>query len=106
MFLYSTLANGMPILNSRPGAPAAIYLDFNYEPAYGSTGLDWQRRRILMLPSQTIIYNCWQQVSIYYAMFDVNVTTIQPNVQHNPHRLGRDRPEHQRRLHLCRLIPR
>ncbi len=28
--LYSTLANGMPILNSRLSAPAAIYLDFNY----------------------------------------------------------------------------
>ena len=30
--------------------------------------------------NQAIIYSCWQQMSVYYAMFDVNVTTIQPNV--------------------------
>lgn len=29
--LYSTLANGMPILNSSPLSTAQIYLDFNAE---------------------------------------------------------------------------
>ena len=78
MLLYSTLGNGMPELYSRPGAPAAIYLDFNYEPKYGSTGLDGNSSNNFSSADQAIIYSCWEQMSVYYAIFDVNVTTIQP----------------------------
>jgi hypothetical protein len=34
---YSTLANGMPILNSHPGSPVAIFLDFNSNAFNGYT---------------------------------------------------------------------
>jgi autotransporter-associated beta strand protein len=33
---------------------------------------------------QAIIYSCWEQMSVYYAIFDVNVTTIQPNLYTTP----------------------
>jgi hypothetical protein len=82
---YSTLASGLPVLNSRPGAPAAIYLCFvgdsgNSLAAY-STDSD---ATTFNTSEQSDIYTLWQSVSIYYSMFDVNVTTVQPGTNGTP----------------------
>ena len=79
--LYATLANGMPILDSYPSAPAALFLDFDGHPgreyaepwsldADGST---------FNAEEQAIIYESWRRTSLYYSMFNINVTTIQPS---------------------------
>ena len=79
---YSTLANGMPILNSLPGAPAAIFLDFDGDATYpGTRAYDTDGNfAVFGASEQADIAECWRQMSVYYAIFDVNVTTIQPNV--------------------------
>ncbi|NLE36565.1 MAG: DUF1349 domain-containing protein, partial [Pirellulaceae bacterium] len=84
-FTYDTLANGMPILHSLFGAPASIFLDFDghapegwlpfKQDADGST---------FNLTEQATIVETWRQVSAWYSMFDINVTTIQPDVATHP----------------------
>jgi fibronectin type 3 domain-containing protein len=77
---YSTQANGLPILNSFASGPADIYLDFDggtYHgtqdvPAYDTDG----NAASYSLSEQLAIYECWRQVSIYFGMFNVNVTTV------------------------------
>ena len=84
---YDTLPNGMPILDGYPGnaSHATIFLDFD-----GDAGMN-------MLPysedgdattfntaEQATIVECWRQVTVYFAMFDVNVVTVQPNVATTP----------------------
>ncbi|NLE38135.1 MAG: hypothetical protein GX621_08950, partial [Pirellulaceae bacterium] len=81
-FTYDTLPNGMPILDSLPGAPASIFLDFD-----GHAPNDWlpftqdADGSTFNPTEQTTIVETWRQVSSWYAMFDVNVTTIQPEVR-------------------------
>jgi fibronectin type 3 domain-containing protein len=78
---YETLANGLPILNSFSSGPADIFLDFDgglYHgsesvPAYDTDG----DLTTYSLTEQLAIYECWRQVSVYFAMFNINVTTIQ-----------------------------
>lgn len=76
------LANGMPILNSNPTAPVAIFLDFDGQvvgsttyTTYNESGSD---AATFDASEQAVIYECWRQIWHYYSMFDVNVTTIQP----------------------------
>ncbi|MCC7083865.1 MAG: DUF1349 domain-containing protein [Pirellulales bacterium] len=82
---WTTLANGMPILSSDPSAPATIFLDFDGDPGDSETAAT-DPYDINGSPStfnateQSNIVETWRQVSIYFAMFNVNVTTIQPNV--------------------------
>jgi hypothetical protein len=87
---YATLDNGMPILDSRPDAPAAIFLDFDGDPTidpYGSATTPYSDdgdSTTFNTTEANNIAECWRQMSIYYAMFDVNVTTVQPNVSTTP----------------------
>jgi hypothetical protein len=80
---YATLANGMPILNSHPGSPVAIFLDFNGDPttafghpvsAYDEDGDPTTFNAV----EQGHIYEAWREMTAYYGFFDVNVTTVQP----------------------------
>jgi regulation of enolase protein 1 (concanavalin A-like superfamily) len=78
---YSTLSNGMPILNSAPSAPVAIFLDFDGEVVGSTTYTPYDVNgdpATFNAAEQATIYETWRQISIYYAMFDVNVTTIKP----------------------------
>ncbi len=74
---WSTLANGMPVLNSRPAAPVAIFLDFDGDGSnlpYDTNG----NGAVFDATEQGVIAECYRQISIFYSMFDANVTTIQP----------------------------
>ena len=73
---WQTAANGLPILNSLPGAPTAIYLDFDGDTASGSTAYSEDTDATTYnATEQTNIVEAWRQISAYFAMFDVNVTT-------------------------------
>lgn len=72
---YTTQANGLPILDSRPNAPVDIYLDFDghgsdlpYDTNSDSTTFN--------ASEQSDIVNCWRSISVYFAPYDVNVTTV------------------------------
>lgn len=79
-------ANGLPILNSNPGAAVDIYLDFD-----GDAGTGVGSTHQMVTPYDTdgdpstfdaveanIVTQAWSLVSTYFAMFDVNVTTATP----------------------------
>lgn len=79
---YTTNGAGLPLLESSPSSPTNIFLDFdgytsaneNYSPYdtnSNSTTFD--------STEQSVIVEAWRQISVYYAMFDVNVTTISPS---------------------------
>lgn len=73
---WSTAANGLPILNSLPGAPTAIYLDFDGDTASATTAYSEDADSTTYnLAEQTSIVEAWRQISAYFAMFDTNVTT-------------------------------
>jgi regulation of enolase protein 1 (concanavalin A-like superfamily) len=88
---YSTLADGMPILNSRPtGASGAMFLDFDGDSTLNPNGV---ASVVYDLDGDTTTFNAaeqadivetWRKLSIYYSMFDINVTTIQPDVANVP----------------------
>jgi hypothetical protein len=80
LMLYATLPNGMPILNSYPAAPAAVFLDFD-----GHAGREYGEPYSLdadpltfNAEEQAVIYESWRRTALYFSMFNVNVTTIQP----------------------------
>jgi autotransporter-associated beta strand protein len=72
-------ANGLPDLNSLPGAPTAIYLDFDGEGANAAYDVDGDPTTF-NATEQATIREAWRQVSVYFSMFDVNVTTVKPTV--------------------------
>jgi regulation of enolase protein 1 (concanavalin A-like superfamily) len=72
-------APGMPNLNSRPGAPTAIFLDFDGDSVSATQPYDDDADPATFNASEAaIITNAWQEMSEYFAPFDVNVTTTQP----------------------------
>ena len=70
-----TRADGMPILNSRPSAPADIFLDLDGEGTRTPYDTD-ANPATFGVAEQEAIYECWRQISEYFAVFDINVTTI------------------------------
>lgn len=75
-FTWTTLANGMPVLNSFPSAPSAIYLDFDGDSLTDTDPYDRDGNPTSFSTSeQAEIAEAWRQVSIYFAMFNVTVTT-------------------------------
>ncbi|MEY4565781.1 MAG: hypothetical protein RLY14_751, partial [Planctomycetota bacterium] len=83
---YSTLANGLPILNSLASAPTAIYLDFDGDASgsnpYTSVVSPYSEDAdgtTFNVTEQRNIFEAWRQASSYFAMFDTNVTTIMPS---------------------------
>lgn len=82
---FEVAANGLPILNSNPGALSVAYMDFDGGNALGGTyrgpyggDLDFNATE------QQQIYTAWLDVSAHFAMFDINVTTVAPNKSVNP----------------------
>jgi len=70
---------GLPQLSSRPGAPTAIYLDFDGDSSTGTQPYDEDGDPATFNATEAAnITKAWRQMSIYYAMFETNVTTVQP----------------------------
>lgn len=75
-FTYSTNGAGLPLVTG-PATPVTIFLDF--------TGYDLDANAATYnATEQSRIVECWRQTSVYFAPFDVTVTTVQPNVQTTP----------------------
>ncbi|RIK82215.1 MAG: hypothetical protein DCC68_06955 [Planctomycetota bacterium] len=82
-----TAANGLPLLESRPGAPVALYLDFD---GFSGNGYGGQQTHApysidgdsttYNAQEQTNIIEGWRRISAHFAPFDVNVTTIVPTI--------------------------
>ena len=72
-------ANGLPDLHSLPGAPTAIYLDFDGEGSNAPYDVDGDPTTFNSTEQATIT-EAWRQVSVYFSIFDVNVTTVKPTV--------------------------
>jgi fibronectin type 3 domain-containing protein len=91
---YSTLANGMPILDSYPNNPshATIFLDFDGDPQlFFNNGTESAKPysedsdpTTFNAAEQATIVECWRQTAAYYAMFDITVTTVLPDVSITP----------------------
>jgi len=68
----------IPVLNSFLAAPADIYLDFDGDT--GSTAVTPYdtdgNPSDFSASEQADITECWRQMSQYYSMFNVNVTTV------------------------------
>src|SRR5262245_31543638 len=81
----------LPLINTRPGAPVSIYLDFDgytFVPGAQPGGCVGQTMRPFSLDSDystnfsdaevAFISESVRQVQAYFSPFDVTVTTIQP----------------------------
>jgi len=82
---FATLSNGMPVLNSISTAPTAIFLDFDGDASgsnpYTSIVNPYSEdadATTFNVAEQRTIYEAWREVSSYFAIFDINVTTVQP----------------------------
>lgn len=79
---FSTTANGLPILNSRPdGAGLKIFIDWDGASGNGfsddgfSTDADMTT---FNTAEQAVIYSTWRDIVSSFSMLNVNVTTVQP----------------------------
>lgn len=67
----------IPVLNSLPSAPADIFLDFDGDTGQNVTPYDTDGNPSDYSASeQADIIRCHAQISLYFAMFNVNVTTV------------------------------
>ncbi len=74
---FATRADGMPILNSLPSAPTAIYLDLDGDTATSTDPYDEDGDPTTFnATEQANITEAWRQISTYFVMFDVDVTTV------------------------------
>lgn len=73
-------SGGIPDLHSRPSAPVAIYMDFDGDSCEGRTDIDAYDEdgvpSTFNATERTNITTAWRQLSTYFAMFDVDVTTV------------------------------
>jgi hypothetical protein len=78
-----TDAHGLPLLESLPGAPVAMYLDFDGHigsggvPTYAPYSID-SNGATFNAQEQANIVEGWTRVAAYFSTFHVNVTTIEP----------------------------
>ena len=75
----ATATNGLPILHSLPGAPTAIYLDFDGEGSNAAYDVDGDPATFNATEAATIT-EAWRQISVYFAIFNVDVSTEKPTV--------------------------
>jgi regulation of enolase protein 1 (concanavalin A-like superfamily) len=77
-----THSGGIPDLNSLPGAPVAIYLDFDGHTYSSGTVFrpydEDGNASSFSTAEQASIREAWRQTAAYFAPFNVNVTTVQP----------------------------
>lgn len=70
-------AIGLPELHGLPGAPTSIYLDFDGHGDLGAYDTDGDPTTFNAVEAATIA-EAHRQTSVFFAMFDVNVTTVRP----------------------------
>ena len=79
---FAAATSGLPLLSSLPGAPAAVYLDFDGGVGYQNTVYTPYDEdgdpASFNASEQANIYEAWRQVSAYFAVFDLDVTTVYP----------------------------
>jgi regulation of enolase protein 1 (concanavalin A-like superfamily) len=74
---FATRADGMPILNSLPSAPTAIYLDLDGDSVTSTDPYDEDGDPTTFnTTEQNNITEAWRQIATYFVMFDVDVTTV------------------------------
>lgn len=84
-----SLTNGMPVLNSLPNAPSAIYLDFDGDTTTNTTAYSEDADGTTFNATEAAnITEAWRHIAAYFAMFDVNVTTVLPSVPKAWHATG------------------
>jgi hypothetical protein len=78
-------ANSVPVLDSRPGAPVSLHLDFDGHTAtddwggYAAAAFDLTGGPATVTPGERLaIHNLWRVVAEDFAPFGVNVTTAEP----------------------------
>jgi len=84
---YAVDAAGLPILSSNPGAVGALYMDFTGGTFNGTTWDQFNNSHsqqendpnTFVGSEQQDIYDSWQDVATHFAMFDINVTTVDPD---------------------------
>ena len=77
---WTTLANGLPVLNSYPTAPAMIFLDYDGDVGRGSSEFDLDGTPgVFTTAEQEQIAEHWRGMAAIFSMFNVGVTTVQPN---------------------------
>jgi regulation of enolase protein 1 (concanavalin A-like superfamily) len=78
--------NGLPLLNSVPGAPTAVYLDFDGYDDNGTIRTPYDtdgNSATFGTAEQNVIREAWRHISSYFAMFHTNVTTVRPTVPYS-----------------------
>ena len=75
---WTTQANGLPILTSFATAPAMVFLDYDGDGTTSELDLDHTPGVFSTFEQQRIVEHC-ADLSAVYSMFNVGVTTIQPN---------------------------
>lgn len=89
---YAVDSNGLPILNSLPGATGVLYMDFTGGTFSGTTWDPFNNTHSTAEddPSTYVgseradIYDAWRDVATHFAMFDLNITTVEPNKATTP----------------------
>ena len=82
---WTLRADGLPLMNTRPGAAGTIFLDFDGDSYRGMAPYSVDADSTTFnAQEQANIIECVRQIDVYFAMFDVTVTTIQPNVSTTP----------------------
>ena len=78
--------NGLPLLNTVPGAPTAIYLDFDGYDDNGTLRTPYDtdgQPNVFTANEQADITEAVRHVGSYFAMFNTNVTTVKPTVPYS-----------------------
>src|SRR5690242_3181843 len=73
---------GVPPLHSLPGAPAAVFLDFDGYGSYAPYDTDGSPDTFGPA-EQAAIAEAWRQVASYFSMLDLDVTTEPPTVPYS-----------------------
>jgi hypothetical protein len=82
---WTTQLNGLPVLNSYPTAPAMIFLDYDGDAGREASEFDLDGTPgVFTVPEQQQIVEHWRGVAALFSMFNVGVTTIQPNTFSTP----------------------
>jgi len=82
-----TNAAGLPLLHSLPSATVAVFLDFDgwdWVEAYDVDGAPG----VFNAEEQATVVSAWRDVATTFAMFDVDVTTEQPDFATTPTNYG------------------
>lgn len=76
-------AAGLPLLSSLPGATMDLFIDFDGWESETPFDVDGDSATFNG-EEQTRIFQTWQRVSAFFSAFDLNVTTVEPDLPNRP----------------------